>query len=173
MLHPEIRYHVREIARLTDTAAGSLHRELAKLAKAQVLVREVSGNQVYYRANINFPIFEELASILRKTSGLVDVLVNALAPLVGKIATAFVFGSIARGMENIGSDVDILVIGEIKFDEIVKALYPAQAIIRREINPKVYRKTEWKKLVNSKNPFIQEILNNPMLFIIGTPNDIK
>ena len=150
MLHPEFHYHVREIARLTNTAAGSLHRELAKLAKAQVLLREVSGNQVYYQANTNFPIFEELASILRKTSGLVDVLVNALAPLAEKIVAAFVFGSVARGTESIGSDVDVLLIGEIKFAEAVKALYSAQAIIRREINPKVYQKTEWKKLVNNK-----------------------
>jgi predicted nucleotidyltransferase len=173
LLHPETRYHVREIARLTNTAAGSLHRELTKLAKAQVLVREVSGKQVYYQANTNFPIFEELASILRKTSGLVDILVNVLAPLAEKIAVAFVFGSVARGMESIGSDVDVLIIGEIKFDEAVKALYPAQAIIRREINPKVYRKTEWQKLVNKKDLFIQEILKNPKFFIIGDLNDIK
>ncbi|HEX4044149.1 MAG TPA: hypothetical protein VHZ76_00605 [Gammaproteobacteria bacterium] len=69
LLHPETRYHVREIARLTHTAAGSLHRELSKLAKAQVLIREVSGHQVYYQANTAFPIFAELASILRKTAG--------------------------------------------------------------------------------------------------------
>ena len=48
LLYPDTRYHVREIARLTNTAAGSVHRELSKLAKAQVLLREVSGNQVYY-----------------------------------------------------------------------------------------------------------------------------
>jgi transposase-like protein len=39
---------VREIARLTSTTAGTLHRELSKLAKANVLLRELSGNQVYY-----------------------------------------------------------------------------------------------------------------------------
>lgn len=173
LLHPESRYHVREIARLTNTAAGTLHRELAKLAKAQVLVRETSGNQVYYQANISFPVFEELASILRKTSGLVDVLASALESQADKIAAAFVFGSVARGTENIGSDVDVLLIGEISFTEAVTALYPAQATIRREINPKVYQKTEWEKLVNNKDPFIQEILNSPKLFIKGTVNDIK
>jgi len=76
LLHPEVRYHVREIARLTHTTAGTLHRELSKLAKAEVLIREVSGNQVYYKANPTFPIFEELVSILKKTSGLVDVILR-------------------------------------------------------------------------------------------------
>lgn len=173
LLHPEVHYHVREIARLTNTAAGSLHRELAKLAKAHVLLREVSGNQVYYQANTSFPIFEELASILRKTSGLVDVLANTLAPLAGKIIAAFIFGSVARGTETMGSDVDVMLIGEVKFAEVVKALHPAQAIIKREINPKVYKRREWKKLVNNKESFVQEILNSPKLFIIGTLNDVK
>ncbi|HSW75980.1 MAG TPA: nucleotidyltransferase domain-containing protein [Candidatus Saccharimonadales bacterium] len=173
LLHPETRYHVREIARLTNTTAGSLHRELSKLAKAQVLIREVSGNQVYYQANSTFPIFEELASILRKTSGLVDVLKNALTPLEEKIAVAFVFGSVGSGTESSGSDVDVLIIGEIGFADAVTALYSAQTIVGREINPKVYKKAEWKKLVNNKNTFAQEILNKPKLFIIGTANDLK
>lgn len=173
LLHPETRYHVREIARLTSTTAGSLHRELSKLAKAQVLIREVSGNQVYYQANRAFPIFDELASILRKTSGLVDVLANALAPLAEKIEVAFVFGSVGRGKESLGSDVDVLIIGEIGFADAVAALYSAQAIVGREINPKVYQKTQWQKLVNNNDAFVQEILNNPKLFIIGAPNDIE
>ena len=44
-------YYVREIARLTDTAAGTLHKELARLAGEGLLVRESVGNQVRYSAN--------------------------------------------------------------------------------------------------------------------------
>lgn len=173
LLHPENRYHVREIARLTNTAAGSLHRELSKLAKSQVLLREISGNQVYYQANPNFPIFKELASILRKTSGLVDVLADALTTLAERIEVALVFGSIARATESSESDIDVLIIGEISFTEAVNALYATQSILGREINPKVYRRVEWKKLVNNKNAFVKEILENPKLFIIGGVDDIK
>jgi predicted nucleotidyltransferase len=173
LLHPDARYHVREIARLTHTAAGSLHRELSKLAKAQVLLRETSGNQVYYQANIHFPLFNELASILRKTSGIEDVLANALAPLSKKIEIAFIFGSIAQGTENMDSDVDILIIGTIGFADAVTALYPAQNTIGREINPKIYQKAEWQKLFKSKTSFLKEILRKQKRFIIGTNNDLE
>lgn len=173
LLHPEKRYHVREIARITNTAAGSLHRELSKLAKAKVLVREMSGNQVYYRANINFPIFSELASILRKTSGLVDILVNALTPLAEKIEVAFIFGSIASGTETEGSDIDVLIIGEISFTEAATALYASQSNLGREINPKVYKRIEWQKLVTEENSFTQAVLSKPKLFIIGSESDIE
>lgn len=173
LLHPENRYHVREIARLTNTAPGTLHRELSKLAKVGILKREISGTQIYYFANRDLLIFNELVSILRKTSGIVDVLRNALLPLSNKIIIAFVFGSLARGTENPESDVDILIIGDVGFAEVVAALYATQEIIDREINPKVYQKEEWKKLIHKKDPFAQEILSSSKLFIIGEANDLK
>jgi predicted nucleotidyltransferase len=173
LLHPEMHYHVREIARLTNTTPGTLHRELSKLAKANVLIREESGNQVYYQANTAFPLFEELASILRKTTGLADVLAEALTPLAKKIEAAFIFGSVGRGTETSGSDIDVLIIGDISFTDAVKALHPAQTIVKREINPKVYTKSEWKKLMKERNSFAKEISDAPKIFIIGTINDIE
>jgi predicted nucleotidyltransferase len=173
LLHPQRRYHVREIARLTHTTAGSLHRELFKLAEAQVLLREMEGKQVYYQANTSFLIFNELASILRKTSGLINILADALAPIANKIEVAFVFGSIANRTENPNSDVDVLIIGEVSFNEAAKSLYATQDVIGREINPKVYNKSEWRKLIKSKNSFAREILNKPKLFIIGNISDIE
>jgi predicted nucleotidyltransferase len=173
LLHPDERYHVREIARLTNTTAGTLHRELSKLAKANVLLRELSGNQVYYQANRNFSIYTELASILKKTSGLVDVLFDSLAPLAEKIEVALVFGSVAKGTENLGSDIDVLIVGDIDFTEIVTALYSAQSSLGREINPKVYSREQWKTCLQKQVPFTQEVLNNPKLFIMGTECDFR
>lgn len=173
LLHPKNRYHVREIARLTNTTPGTLHRELSKLTEAGILKRETSGRQIYYSANRDLTIFDDLVNILRKTSGIVDILSNALLPLAGKVTIAFVFGSLARGTENPDSDVDILIIGDVSFTEVVTALYATQEVIGREINPKVYQETEWKKLIHKKDPFTQEILKNPKLFIIGNIDDLK
>lgn len=170
LLHPEQHYHVREIARLTHTAPGTLNRELAKLTEVEVLVREASGRQIYYHANRDLPVFGELVSILQKTSGLVEVLTDGLTPVSDRIRTAFVFGSVGRGAESVGSDVDVLIIGEISFSEIINAFYPVQETIGREINPKVFQQREWKKLVTKKDPFVQEVLKSPKLFIIGTAN---
>ncbi|HCX3479089.1 TPA: nucleotidyltransferase domain-containing protein [Legionella pneumophila] len=172
LLHPDERYHVREIARLTNTTAGTLHRELSKLAKSKVLLREQSGNQVYYQANRNFPIYTELSSMLKKTSGLVDVLFDFLTPLAEKIEVAFVFGSVAKGTENLGSDIDVLIIGEVDFTEAVAALYAAQASLGREINPKIYSREQWKSSLQKQDLFIQEVLNNPKLFIMGAEHDL-
>ena len=143
LLHADKRYHVREIARLTDTVAGTLHKELARLADAGLLLKDTAGNQVLYGANRDCLIFEELASLFRKTSGMTDVLAGALASFSDRIVAAFVFGSMASGKETAGSDIDLLIIGDVGFSEIVKAVYSAQEVLGRKINPKVYSKEEW------------------------------
>lgn len=66
LLHPESSYHVRELARLTGTTAGTLHKELARLAEVGLLLREKQGNQVRYQANRECPVFAELAGLFRK-----------------------------------------------------------------------------------------------------------
>ena len=167
LLHPGESYHVREVARLTGTVAGTLHKELATLAEAGILARVPRGNQVLYSANRDCPIFEELASILRKTSGMVDVLVTALTPLFEKIDSACIFGSVASGQETAHSDVDILLIGFVGFADIAKALYPCHEVLGREVNPKVYEKDEWAEMVRNDDGFAREISSKPKMFIIG------
>jgi predicted nucleotidyltransferase len=173
LLNPERSYYVREIARLTDTAAGTLHKELARLAEAGLLIRESVGNQVRYSANLDCPVFEELASILLKTSGLVDVLAGALSPVEKQISLAFVFGSLARGEQQSGSDVDVMLVGSLGFADAVRMLHPAQEILRREINPVVYSPDEFYRRTASDDSFIREILSKPKLFIMGNEDELR
>ena len=107
-------------------AAGTINRELTRLAEAGLLKREKRGNQQLYSADTAGPIFAELASILRKTSGMADVLLRALAPVAPKLCLAFVFGSVAQGRETPGSDIDLMLIGDISFREVVELLFPVQ-----------------------------------------------
>jgi predicted nucleotidyltransferase len=167
LLHPEQHYHVREIARLTATSAGTLHKELDRLAQAGLLLREKVGNQLHYGANRQSPIFEELASILRKTSGLADVLRDALLSLDAHIEVALIFGSVARGAEQAGSDVDLLLIGDLGFGDAVRALHGVQETIHREINPVVMSSEEYRRKFAAGDGFLRDILAKEKLFLKG------
>jgi predicted nucleotidyltransferase len=172
LLQPDAQYHLREIARLTGTQPGTLARELAKLVVAGVLLKVPVGNQVHYRANRECPIFTELSSILRKTSGLAETLAAALLPLAEQVELAFVFGSMASGTARTDSDIDLLIIGELGFAEAVAALYPLQAQLAREINPKVYRHTEWQQLLAEQGAFIRDVLSKPRMLVLGTEQQL-
>ena len=172
LLHPDSGYHVRELARVTGTTAGTLHKELVRLAQAGLLLREEQGNQVRYRANRACPVFAELAGLFRKTTGLAVTLADALQPLDDHVALALVFGSVARGEETASSDVDLLLVGDLGFADAVKALHPAQAALGREINPVVYSAIELARRTRNGDSLIGGILANPKLFIKGTEHDL-
>lgn len=172
LLRPEEALHGREIARRTGLPAGTITRELTKLADAGLLRREKRGNQQVYSANTSGPIFAELASILRKTSGLADVVSEALAPLAGRVSLAFIFGSTARGDEVTGSDVDVMVVGEATFRDVVAALHPAQATLGREVNPRVFGVDEFVAKARAE-PFLRDVLSRPKIFLIGHAKELE
>ncbi|TCS68991.1 ArsR family transcriptional regulator [Sulfuritortus calidifontis] len=172
LLRPDDSLHVREIARLTGVPAGSLHRELRALTEAGLLQREPAGNQVRYRANRACPIYPELTEIFRKTAGLADVLREALAPLAGRVTAAFVFGSLAQGMGSATSDVDVFVIGEADFSEVVALLSPLRQRLGREVNPVVMTPAEFAAQRKAKERFVTRVLREPKLFLIGTDDDL-
>lgn len=172
LLRPDESLHVREISRLTGVPAGSLHRELRALTEAGFLLREPMGNQVRYRANRACPIYPELAEIFRKTAGLADLLREALASLADRITVAFVFGSIAQGTERATSDVDVFVIGEVSFAEVVAVLSPLRERLGREVNPVVMSRKEFAAQRAAKDRFVERVLGEPKLFVIGTTDDL-
>jgi predicted nucleotidyltransferase len=172
LLHPELALHVREIARLTGKAPGTLLRELNLLADAGILNRKPVGNQVQYQANAACPIFDDLRNVLKKTAGIADVLREALEPLAGRIAAAFVYGSIARGDERPGSDLDLMIVGEAKFADVVQALAPAQETLRRAINPNLYPPAEFGAKLSSGDPFLKRVMADRKIFLIGGEHDL-
>ena len=167
LMRPDQQIHLRELARVIGAAPGTLKKELDALCEAGLLRAERVGNQVRFCANTAHPVFPELQALIRKTIGLVDALRLSLAPLAGRIDAAFIFGSMASGTESAGSDIDLMVVGDAGFAEIVDATYAAQATLGREINPKVMSASEWQAKKAESNAFLQDVLNKPRIMLIG------
>ncbi|MCH5376381.1 MAG: nucleotidyltransferase domain-containing protein [Planctomycetes bacterium] len=173
LLRPDEQFHVRQLERMTGVSAGSLHRELKAMAEAGLLLRERIGNQVSYQANTDCSIYEELATIFRKTMGLTSILHDALSELDNKVKVAFVFGSMASGRQTAGSDLDICVLGEASLREVVKALSPVEETLQREINPVVMTPGKWSEPVAKQDRFATRVLSEPMLFVKGGANSLR
>lgn len=173
LLHPESSLHVRELARLTGASPGSLHRDLRAMTAVGLLLRQEVGRQVHYRANTQCPVFDELAGILRKTAGLVDVLRDALGPVADLIDYAFVHGSMARGAEHAHSDVDVMIVGSIGFGDAVQALSAAQDKLRREVNATVLTPAQVARKLKEKGGFVAQVWSKPRLWVIGGDEEGK
>jgi predicted nucleotidyltransferase len=133
----------------------------------------VQGRQVYYRANPDNPIFPEIKSIIRKTFGIAEVLRSALQPVADNIRSAFIFGSIARNTDDQASDIDVMVIGNIGFGEIVDLLSPAETQLGREINAVVYPETEFQEKTRRDQYFVKTVMEGDKIFLIGNDDELR
>ena len=168
LMQPDQKMHLRELARQTQAAPGTLKKELDALCHVGLLTSERVGNQVQFQANQSHPVFAELQALIRKTTGLADVLRQALQPLGEQVALAFVFGSMASGSAHAGSDVDLLVVGSASFAQVVEATYAVNAPPATEINTKVMTPAEWATKRAEGHPFVQELLAKPRILLTGT-----
>ena len=165
-------FYLRQIVRAARVGLGAVQRELKQLSDAGIIQRIVRGRQVYYQANPQCPVFAELKALVMKTVGIAAVIQAALAPLADRIRIAAIYGSIARSEEYRGSDVDLLVVGEAAFAEIVSALHQAQSTINREINPTVYPPAEFRSKVAAGHHFLNAVLKEPVLFLVGDKREL-
>jgi predicted nucleotidyltransferase len=169
--HASQSYYLRQIAREIGVSAGAVQRELESLSKFALVERTDSGHQVYFRANRAHPIFAELNALVSKTVGVFYQLRSALTPLANRISLAFVYGSMARQDENAGSDVDLMVVGDVTFDEILPLLAPVERAIGRSINPTLYSMKEFKLRQQSGNHFLTSVLRGATVPLIGDMNE--
>lgn len=172
LLRPDKPQHVRELARITGVSPGTLHRELTALTSLGILRRNVVGRQVFFAANRECPVFEDLAGLMRKTAGSVDVIRDALQPHAARIRAAFIYGSIAGGNENSGSDVDVMILGDLSFTKAVHALAPAQTALRREINATVMKPEEFFRKRRANDGFVSTVMKGPRLWVTGSEHEL-
>lgn len=171
--HSERSFFSNEIIRQTGGGAGAIHRELKALTHAGVLIERSVGNQRHFQANPACPIFAELRGIIRKTFGISGVLHEALQPFSDKLELSFVYGSIARGEENSGSDVDLLIVSDtLTYPDIFPALAEAEKQLGRTVNPTLYKAEEFQRKRDDDNAFVNRILMQPKIFILGNESDL-
>ena len=170
---PDKRWYLRDIERRTGLAIGTVRRELTGLARAEIISKTKDGNRTYYQANRECPFLPELSGLLKKTTGVIEALAECLEPLAEKIEVAFVHGSFAKGTVKSVSDVDLIVIGSCRFDQVVDAIHDLQEKIGREVNPTVYPVREWQEKLVSGNHFVRSVANTEdKIFIMGSKDDL-
>lgn len=170
---PETPLYLREISRLTGISPGALQHELNQLLKADLILREEDGNRVAYRANTAHPIFSELQGIVQKTCGLPARIRSALAPLADSIDFAAIYGSVAKGTSHARSDVDLLVVGSVKLQELLAHLHPVEQQVGREVSVRLYSTKDFAARSKKGDAFLAGVLGGPLIVLAGSDDPAK
>ena len=170
---PDRRFQSAEIIRLAGSGTGAVHRQLERLAEAGLVTVERTGNQKHYQARRDSPVFEELHGLVVKTVGIAEPLRQALSPQAAAIRAAFVFGSVAKGADNAGSDIDLLVISDsLRYPDLFESLQAAESVLARKVNPTVMTAAEWRSKRKRANSFAARVAAQPRVLVIGSDDDL-
>lgn len=172
-LEPQRDFRLRELARLTGISSGSIQHELRQLVVADIASREEKSGLVTYRANPECPIFEALRTIAEKTSGIEDLVRGALRPAAARIRYAFIYGSIAKGVNRARSDLDLLVVGSIEFTDLIRLLAPVEERIGREISPRLFSEKEFRLRLKRRDRFLTAVMDEPRIAVLGSADDAR
>ena len=114
------------------------------------------------------PLFSELCSIVQKTMGLADPLRDALRPFESQIDAAFVYGSVAKGRDTAGSDVDVMLISDdLTYGDVFPALEDVGARLGRTVNPTILSRKDLSKRVKADSAFVTRTLSQAKVWLIG------
>ena len=134
--------------------------------------RRTQGNQVLYQANSQSPIFPEIKSLMQRPWAFTMPFAPLWAPPESEIQVAFVYGSVAQQTERASSDIDLMVLGNVEFTEIVSAVSSVQKALAREINPTVFPVSEFQSKVKSGNYFLRNVMKAKKLFVLGSDREL-
>ena len=170
-LHREREFYLRELSRITGENLNSVRRELQNLKNAGLITERRRGNQKLYKVNKLSPIHEELRRLVIKTVGIGDVLRKELSKF--NIKFALVYGSFAQGDEIETSDIDLLIIGDLNEEKLIKVIGKLEEELSREINYILWTEKEFKRKIREGHHLLMDILKKPIIMLVGDEDEFR
>jgi hypothetical protein len=128
------------------------------------------ANIRYYHLDVDSPIYPDLKAVFLKTMGIGDFLRQHVSSL-DSIQVCFIYGSVANDTEVAGSDMDLMVIGDVDVAEFNTAIDHAEELLRREINCTILTPEEWQQ--KQQTSVYRQIRAQPKIFLIGSENVLQ
>ncbi len=138
--NPEARAYLRELAQEFNVSTNTIREELNQLSKTKLLTSEKNGRNIYYKANINHPLFPEMKSMVSKVMGLDQVIDSILARL-GDLEKAYIIDDYAEGKDT--GIIDLLLVGNIDQYHLNDLSRKTERYINRKIRPLVLTREEF------------------------------
>jgi predicted nucleotidyltransferase len=170
--HPGERFYYRQLIDVLNASKQSIQNELARLENTGFLSSQKEGNVRFYWVDKDFLLYPEIKSIIFKTVGVGEELKKSLSK-IGDIKSAFIYGSVAKNLEDARSDIDVMVIGNISEDALHEAIIKAEDLLGREVNYSIYTPANWKKDLKAKKAFVRNVAEDKKIFLIGTEDDLR
>lgn len=168
---PQEMFYVRQITREVDEEINAVRRELDRMSKNGIIRSEQRGNRLYYSLNPNYYYYQELLSLVSKSTGLGRKITKVRSKL-GKIKFVMFTGKFAKHLARAHDDVDLLIVGEVVLPEITVLIQAEEKLRGREINYTVLTAEEFEFRKQRRDPFIVDLLSGSRIMIVGDEEEL-
>jgi predicted nucleotidyltransferase len=165
---PGQAFYTREIVKRVGTGGSQVGKDLERLTAAGLVLREQRGNLVFYRANPDAAVYRELVGLVNKSFGIAEQLRCFIEPLAERIQYAGIYGSVARGEHRADSDVDLLLVGDVRLSELAIPLHEAEAALGMKVSPTLMTLAEFRKRYQNGDHFLNKVLAGDLVTLWGT-----
>ncbi|MEL6988409.1 MAG: winged helix-turn-helix domain-containing protein, partial [Bacteroidota bacterium] len=127
--------YLRSLESEFGESTNAIRVELNRLEDAGMLESYSKGNKKIFKANIKHPLFSEIHSILLKHIGIDKIIENVINRL-GAIEKVFLVGDFSKGKNS--KIIDLILIGKIDKNYLVKLIDKAEKMINRKVRYLIY-----------------------------------
>lgn len=156
--NPQTRSYLRELAREFGVSTNSVREELNQLTKTRLLNSEKNGRQIFYQANREHPLFNELKSMVSKVMG-IDQVIDGIVSRLGNIDQAYLIDDYADGKDT--GIIDLLLVGNINTYHLNDLSKKTERYIKRKIRSLVLTNGEFTR-------FLPKLANRSKILIWQT-----
>lgn len=102
--------YLRGIAEEFNESTNSIRKELNQLSDAGYLIKSQENNKIYYRANVEHPLFQSLQNLVRTFLG-IDQAIDHVLERTGDVEQVSLLGDYANGVDS--GVIEILITGKV------------------------------------------------------------
>lgn len=157
--NPQVKYHIREVARLLKISPMTARKELIKLSKKGLLTAKKERMYIVYSADTESEEFR-LNAMFYMIKKLHNTGVLSCIEIELKPEAIVLFGSVAKGEYSPKSDIDIFVISEIKKKINLEKF---EIKLGRKIQLFIYTYKEFESMKSRNKELLNNILNGIVL----------
>jgi hypothetical protein len=147
-LAPGVRGHLRGLAEEFGESTNAIRLELNRFEQGGLLLSGREQNRKVFSANSDHPLYADLASILRKHTG-VDSLVEKVISRIGNVTRAYITGDMAVGRDS--DRIELVLVGDgINLENLQRLTAKAEKLIHREISYTIMNPQEARQMVDGR-----------------------
>ncbi len=178
--HPDEKYYIRELVRLTREKINSIRRELKNLESWGIVKvveteeelprttksrtkKKSPQDKKYYQADKSFLLFNELKDLVMKSWLLVEKSLASKLTKLGSVRALFLCG---RFVEDHDLGVDIFIVGSVNREKLKNLISKLSRSFGEEINYTVMTYNEYKTRKTVTDKFLYRILSSKHIKIV-------